>query len=178
MTKRRNQPSGFVLVLTITLLIAPLRRFANARPDQANLQAKLDHARALAHRGEVAAADQEYLAAIRLDPGPTKPTTISARSYMSEKRYDSACLEFARAAQLNETVAPVQQNLGLCSIQANHFAEAADALNKAEALDPQDLRTRYFLGYSLFTLNRPDEAEPELSTSSSAGRAMTAPFFI
>jgi tetratricopeptide (TPR) repeat protein len=162
MTQRRNQPSGFVLVLTITLLIAPLRCFAHARPDQASLQAKLDHARALAQRGELAAAEREYLAAIRLDPRSYEAHNDLGALYMSERRYEPACVEFARAAQLNETAAPVQQNLGLCSIQANHFAEAANALKKAEALDPQDLRTRYFLGYSLFTLNRPDEAEPEL----------------
>ena len=160
MTKQGNKSSG--PLLTIALLIALLAGFAKAQPDQPNLQAKLKRAQALAHRGEVTAAEQEYLAAIQLDPESYEAHNDLGALYMSEKRYDSACYEFAQAAHLNQAVAAVQQNLGFCSVQANRFAEAAEALNKAEALDPQDLRTRYFLGYALFTLNRTDEAEAEL----------------
>jgi tetratricopeptide (TPR) repeat protein len=165
MTKRGNKLSGSFLkiaLLKIALLAPVFTGFAKAPPDQPSLQAKLDHAQELARRGAVTAAEQEYLAVIRLDPDSYEAHNDLGALYMSARRYDSACHEFAEAANLNQKVAAIQQNLGLCSIQANHFAQAAEALKKAEALDPQDLRTRYFLGYSLFTLNRADEAVVEL----------------
>src|SRR5215469_14691221 len=130
MTKRGNKLSGSILEIALLTLV--FTGLAKAPPDTPNLQAKLDHAQALARRGEVTAAEQEYLAVIRLDPESYEAHNDLGALYMSAKRYDSACHEFAQAANLNQKAATIQKKLGHCSIQANHFAQAAEALKKAE----------------------------------------------
>src|SRR6266568_3314907 len=160
MTNQENEVPGSFL--KVAILLAVSTGFAKVLPGQHDLQGKLDRAQALARRGEVTAAEQEYLAAIQLDPKSYEAHNDLGALYMSAKRFKSACREFALAANLNQGVAAIHQNLGICFIETGNFAGAAAALKKAEELDPQDVRTRYFLGYCLFTLNKMDEAKVEL----------------
>jgi tetratricopeptide (TPR) repeat protein len=152
-------PGSFLRIVIFVLTAAAL---AKALQNEQNLQTKLEHAQTLVRGGDLTAAEKDYQAIIQLDPQSYGAHNDLGALYMSEKRYDSACHEFARAANLNQALPTIQQNLGLCSIQTNQFSQAVEALKIAEALDPSDLRTRYFLGYSLLMLNRVDEAQLEL----------------
>jgi Tfp pilus assembly protein PilF len=49
----------------------------------------------------------------------------------------------------------------LCWFRSNLFAKAGQALGVAERLNPEELKTRYLLGYSLFMTGRLREAERE-----------------
>src|SRR6266516_3318569 len=142
MTNQENEVPGSFL--KVVILLAVSTGFAKVLPAQHDLQQKLDHARALARRGEVTAAEREYLAAIQLDPKSYEAHNDLGALYMSAKRFKSACQEFGLAANLNQGVAAIHQNLGICFMEANNFSGATEALKKAEEIDSQVLRTHYY----------------------------------
>ena len=87
--------------------------------------------------------------------------------YMQQQRYPEACPEFTVAADLNPQIADVQRNLGTCLFLTEAFESAIIPLRRAKALDANDPRIRYQLGYALLMLSRPQEAQPELEYVSS-----------
>jgi Tfp pilus assembly protein PilF len=116
-----------VRVAVLAVSVALLGGFS---PEQ-SLQEKLERAQTLVRRGELEAAEREYLALVQLHPQSYAVHNDLGALYMSEKRYESACREFARAADLNPRVPAVQQNLGICFLEASDSSKAAESLSKA-----------------------------------------------
>ena len=133
----------FLSTIGLIILLAP---HSPVFPDE--YSDRLGAAEALARQGNLAAAEHEFLEVIRLNPTSFIAHHDLGTLYMHEERYDVACREFAQAASLNPGMAEIQQNLGSCLFQKGDLSNAVVALKKAKELDPEDLRTRFLLGYS------------------------------
>lgn len=123
---------------------------------------KLGAAETLARQGNFAEAEHAFLEALRLNPNSFIAHHDLGTLYMHQERYDVACHEFAQAASLNPALAEIQQNLGSCLFQKGDLSKAVVALRKAKELDPEDLRTRFLLGYSNLLLGQAAAAASDL----------------
>jgi tetratricopeptide (TPR) repeat protein len=134
----RGRGAGFLLILAF---LGPLWAADTTQEGPSH-----DQALELVQRGELKAAEEEFLELLRLNPQAYAVQHDLAALYFSQRRYEVACPHFAQAAKLNPRLAPIQQNLGVCLFQINDFPKAVEALEKAKVLDPEDLRTRFVLG--------------------------------
>ncbi len=125
-------------------------------------QQGLGYAEQLVRQGRFAAAEGEYLKILRSSPRSYLAYNDLGFLYMNQKRYPLACRQFAQAAQLAPQLPAIQQNFGMCLFRINRLSDAIQALQKAEDLDPHNLKTRYLLGYSLLFMGHPKEAGEQL----------------
>ena len=149
--------TGCIVILVILASLSP-----SWAADSFHQQPSHDQALELVRRGELKAAEEMFLALLRVNPESYAVHNDLGALFFSQERYEAACRHFAQAAKLNAQLAAIQQNLGLCLFQTNEFLKAVEAMEKAKELDSEDLRTRYVLGSSYHMLRRLDEAESEL----------------
>ena len=87
------------------------------------------------HRHDQAAA---VLARIRdLDPEDPETLHAIAESFRVEGRLDQALANYHAAIQMDSEFAPAHAGLGLVLVQAQRYAAAAEALERALALEPE-----------------------------------------
>jgi tetratricopeptide (TPR) repeat protein len=135
-----------------------------ARPTWAGdaLTDGLARAQAAIERHQWSAAEEQLRALVKLYPKSYLVHNNLGVLYLEQQRYPQACGQLAIAANLNSDAADVQRNLGTCYFVRNDYASAVAPLERSKSLNPQDLRTRYQLGYALLMLGKLDQAQPEL----------------
>lgn len=159
----RTAVNKLVAGLFLALLLSPPRLLSA----QTGLDEGLSRAHQSLERGDLNGAEKQLRELARLYPKSFVVHNDLGALYLQQQRYQQACRELAIAVGLNPGVADVQRNLGTCHFLRGDFANALGPLERAKALDADDLRTRYQLGYSLLMLGRPDEAQIELELVSS-----------
>jgi len=117
----------------------------------------------------VAAVDE----ALRLDPKLIPALTLKAKLGMAAGQFDVArqCLE--RALAIDPRAQYAQFLYGLQAYLSNDLAAALPRLRKARELNPRDPRTALYLGLTVDSLGKPEEAlslyEDAVSLERSAG---------
>jgi len=117
----------------------------------------------------VAAVDE----ALRLDPKLIPALTLKAKLGMAAGQFDIAgqCLE--RALAIDPRAQYAQFLYGLQAYLSNDLAAALPRLRKARELNPRDPRTALYLGLTVESLGKPEEAvslyEDAVSLERSAG---------
>ena len=117
----------------------------------------------------VAAVDE----ALRLDPKLIPALTLKAKLGMAAGQFDVArqCLE--RALAIDPRAQYAQFLYGLQAYLSNDLAAALPRLRKARELNPRDPRTALYLGLTVESLGKPEEAvslyEDAVSLERSAG---------
>lgn len=146
----------------ILLVASFLASGAPSAMAQPALEQELARVEELLQRGDLKNAEAQLRQLARLHPTSYIVRNNLGALYMQQRRYPEACREFTAAVNLDAQIADVQRNLGACRFLSGAFERAIGPLRRAKALDGDDPRTRYQLGYALLMLNRPREAQPEL----------------
>lgn len=161
-------------IALIAALLAGGTRFLFA---QSGLEEKLANVDVLLQHGDLNRAESQLRDLARLFPKSYAVRNNLGALYMQQQRYPEACREFTVAADLASQSADVQRNLGTCLFLTGAFESAVVPLRRAKALDANDPRTRYQLGYALLMLNRLQDAQPELEYVSSKMPGEEQPMF-
>jgi len=116
--------------------------------------------------GATAKAEEEYLTALRLDPRFAPARFNLGMHYHRQGKNDAAIEQYRRVIEQEPEMAEAHYSLGLLLAEdPKRLAEAADHLGKAAKLAPQRARIRYNHGLALQKLDRPAEAEQQLSSA-------------
>ena len=116
-----------------------------------------------ANQGRLPEAEEEYAAALRLDPEFIPARINLAMLYDLMRKKDLAEREFRKVIELSPKMAEAYYSLGLLIAEdEKRLAEAAAALGKAAGLAPDNARMAYNLGLALQKLGRLEEAETAL----------------
>ena len=111
-----------------------------------------------AARGQVAAAEKAYRAALRLDPRFAPAMVNLADLYRSTSRDGEAETLLREAIVAQPTYAPAFHALGLLLARKHDIASAVDALGKAATLAPDNERFAYVYGVALNSAGRSKDA--------------------
>lgn len=101
-------------------------------------QMHFDRGVALAGKGQNEEAIGEYEAALQADPDAPPILTNLANLYAHLERYDEARTLYERAIGVAPGYAPAHFNLGMLHLDAGRRLDAANALERAAACDPEN----------------------------------------
>jgi len=112
-------------------------------------------------QGDFEAAKQEFLKDASIEPDVAYDyDQLGAACYALEQMRDAE-LYFKEALRLDPGLGTSHYGLAKIYKQQNRYAEALEALDAAESLDPQSASVRYLRGQVLFAMGRRAEAKPE-----------------
>ncbi|HMN76424.1 MAG TPA: tetratricopeptide repeat protein [Burkholderiaceae bacterium] len=112
--------------------------------------------------GEPVLAEENYLAALRIDPDFTPARANLAQFYSAHGRLPDAERVLAEGVARVPAQGGLQYSLGLVLAEEGKLAPAAEALARAAKLLPDRARVHYNLGLALQQTGKPREAERAL----------------
>lgn len=147
--------TGLVLVFTLIRALPSVARYYNNRGFQ------------LQRDGHIKAAIEDYLRAIRLDPGYAEAHYNLADAYEEIPDYDKALEEYQRAINADFTFYQAYNNLSrLYILRRGDYGAALRLLDRAMNLKPQEPPVQYSLhknyGWANFELRQLGQAEQNL----------------
>jgi Flp pilus assembly protein TadD/SAM-dependent methyltransferase len=113
---------------------------------------------ALAEKGQIDPALEEFRQALRLDPGSSTTYWHLGAALASKGARDEALTSLQRSVQINPTNGRVQYDLALMYAQAGQFDAAVRHFRAALQLMPNSVETHDHLGRALVEANQLDEA--------------------
>ncbi len=143
----------------VTLLTSTLA----AEPNEYILHSGLGQAYSL--RDEPAAAEREYLQALRLNPDFIQALCSLGIVYAQQKRYDKAVPLLSRAITLDPKSADARLSLGAAYAQTGRLDLAEAQFRAAIALVPLNYNAHNVLGKLYFDSGRLQEAEAQFRES-------------
>ena len=105
-----------------------------------------------------AAAEEAYKKALELRPNYSEANAGLLAVYQASGQADKT----AALAQTAGNDPKVQFDMGVTALNAGKYEDALAAFQKAQAADPSNAETYYFLGTVYFTLNKPAESRANL----------------
>jgi len=140
-------------------LIEALSEYVDAQ--QASLDrpaARLNLGNLYAEAGDPALAEEQYLAALALDPG-FEPAFANLADLLSRQGFEAASGEIlAEGVAALPNSATLYHAIGLHQIRSGHRTAALESLGKAAELAPQNPRFSYVYAIALDSEGRRDEA--------------------
>ncbi|HYW78142.1 MAG TPA: tetratricopeptide repeat protein, partial [Thermoguttaceae bacterium] len=116
--------------------------------------------------GDPEKAEAEYRTALRLDPQFVPARINLAMLCDQQGKKDEATRWFREVIELEPELAEAHYSLGLLLAEdETRLAEAAKSLAEAARLAPENPRIHYNYGLALQRLERPDDAERELTAA-------------
>lgn len=114
-------------------------------------------------QGALESADDLVRKAIALEEG--QPSFWTLRGFIALKRnaYDSAREFFHKALGLDAEYQPALKGIGALNYITGRYQEAILSLRDAVSAFPEDIYSRYWLGMSLYKVNRCEEALRQLN---------------
>ncbi len=106
---------------------------------------RLTAGQAALDRGDVTAAEQEYTAAVALDPKSAKAQFGLGNVYVRTSRLTEAEKAYKAALALDPRLAAAHANLGVAYYQMGQLGPAASAFDAALKLEPNDPQTLYLM---------------------------------
>lgn len=140
--------------------ISPLRQAVSFEPDNAGARRAL--AVALMGTERFQEASREIAQLLFRSPQDTGLLELAAQSFMRQRRYSEAITVLERRLNLPKPNSFLWSQFGDALDGSGRTSEAAEAYQKAVAMDPESTLTRYGLGYLHWKLYRYADAEREL----------------
>ncbi len=106
------------------------------------VQRHLTNGMAALDRRDLALAETEFRAALRLDPADPDAHSDLGLVHGMRREFDEAVREAREAVRLAPRRADLERNLGVALSWSGRPAEAIEALRRAMALDPSDAQSR------------------------------------
>ncbi len=116
----------------------------------------------LLRRGDIAAAEQELRAGLKLEPTATPLSVNLADLYRATGREEEAETVLRQAIALSPTVAAPHYALGLGLIRQKRYPEAVAELERAARLAPDDAHYAYVYAVALQSTGSADAARAEI----------------
>jgi Flp pilus assembly protein TadD len=138
--------------------IDPLQKVIAAEPDVAFPHFQLAYVFTALQRSAEARA--EYERVIAIDPKMTA-AYLNLGILLVDKEPGAAVVPLKKAVELSPAESRPRFLLGAAQERSGDFAEAAESLEGASRLDPQDTGTMEHLGTLYLGLQRPADAEPK-----------------
>ncbi|MCX5496247.1 tetratricopeptide repeat protein [Kaistia dalseonensis] len=113
----------------------------------------------LLRRGDVAGAEAEFLAGLKLEPGAAALSVNLADLYRAEGREQEAQAVLRRSIGIVPDAAGPHHALALSLIRQRNYAEAIDELERAWRLAPEDARYGYVYAVALQSLGRAADSQ-------------------
>jgi Flp pilus assembly protein TadD len=108
--------------------------------------------------GDFAAAETEFLTALRLNPGAVGSRANLADLYRQQNRDDDAEQVIRAGLEANADNAALRHSLGLLMVRSEQQALALSELEAAASLQPENPRFVYVYGVALNSLGQTDKA--------------------
>lgn len=115
---------------------------------QSGVQQLYEEAQAARARGDLPAAEANYLEVVRRAPRMANAYHNLGIVYFMERKYRDAAAALERAAKLNPALAEAHAMLGLAYYELYEPEKAAAAFQSALRLNPRDSNALYYLGKS------------------------------
>lgn len=145
----------FQLNLAAALVLALLQEGGAA--------ARFNRGVVLQQRGEMAAAANEYQAAIRLRPGYVEAHANLAVVLVRLGRTEEAVRAYEEALRLAPGLVPVRLNLGILHYRTGRFEAAIEVFERVLRDQPGSIQASQLCGLSLSALGRDEEAIARLA---------------
>jgi tetratricopeptide (TPR) repeat protein len=136
--------------------MAAFRKAAELEPDSSD--AHLNLGMALILQFDRQNGLPELKQAVRLNPQSAAAHLSLGHFYFEDGNQDEARREFLIATRLEPTLEDAYYFWALVERQTNNYRRAADLLQKAVAINPDNANTQFLLGQCLEKLGRTDEA--------------------
>jgi tetratricopeptide (TPR) repeat protein len=107
-------------------------------------------------------AEEEFLAALKLNPHSVEALTALGELKRSQSKFDEAIEYYSRAAEAGPFSYDVGYGLGACYTYKRDYPRAIEYLRRAVALDANSADGHFALGNALFQSNQVAAAIPEL----------------
>ncbi|CAA0092748.1 Beta-barrel assembly-enhancing protease [Starkeya nomas] len=159
-----DQPTSTLTEADRTKLEAAWREYEAAQrlnADRAEARANLGNF--LLRRGDVAGAEMEFLAGLKLQPANAGLMINLAELYRLQGREDEARETLRRAIAVQPEAAAPYHALALALIRQRHYPEAVDHLARAVALAPENPRYAYVYAVALSSTGRRAESAAVVS---------------
>ena len=159
-----DQPTSTLTEADRTKLEAAWREYEAAQrlnADRAEARANLGNF--LLRRGDVAGAEMEFLAGLKLQPANAGLMINLAELYRLQGREDEARETLRRAIAAQPEAAAPYHALALALIRQRHYPEAVDHLARAVALAPENPRYAYVYAVALSSTGRRAESAAVVS---------------
>ena len=147
----------FQLNLVVLLLVTFLQ--------EGGATARFNQAVAFQQRGELAAAVEEYRAAIRQRPGYVEAHANLAVVLVRLGKPEEAVLAYEAALGLAPELTPVRLNLGILHYRLGRFEPAIAVFEQVLQAQPGSIQARQLCGLALSALGRDEEAIARLAAT-------------
>ena len=146
------------MVLVCVVVAAIVRTASGQSALENNIQQHFAAAREAEKRGDLATAEKEYRAVLKLNPDLAEVSSNLGLVYYLQRKDDEAIKVFQEALKRKPALVAANLFLGMAYTRTNQYDKSIEPLRKAISLNPGEVRAYLSLGLSHMELGQEREA--------------------
>jgi tetratricopeptide (TPR) repeat protein len=153
------------MVLFLAVLLGSSGIASGQSTLEASIQQHFTAAREAEKRGDLATAEKEYRAVLKLSPELAEISSNLGLVYYLQRKDDEAIKVFQEALKRKPTLVAANLFLGMTYTRTNQYEKSIGPLKKAISLNPAEVRAYLNLGLSYIELGQEREAMKVLQSA-------------